>query len=134
MVLSMVKIFNHKVMKIIISIIFVLCFSYAYRNSNANDSDEEVEAKEVLEAYIKEEMDGKIFFLNIIEIPEVFYDNPSYNDSYYDVQYYDWRYFKVSFYYEDLNDKEFSGNYHWNAYVVKETEDTSWKVESLGEP
>lgn len=44
-----------------------------------------------------------------------------------------WRYYNVSFYYEDQQDKEASGDYHWNAYMVKEDAEAAWKVVSLGE-
>ena len=89
--------------------------------------------KAVLKDYIKEEMDGKVLFLNLTEVPRSFYQNPSADAPYYDAQDYDWRYYNVSFYYEDQQDKEASGDYHWNAYMVKEDAEAAWKVVSLGE-
>ena len=87
--------------------------------NSAATKDEDAEAKAVLEEYIKEEMDGKVLFLNLTEVPRSFYQNPSADAPYYDAQDYDWRYYNVSFYYEDQQDKEASGDYHCNAYMVK---------------
>ena len=101
--------------------------------NSAAVKDEDAEAKAVLEDYIKEEMDGKVLFLNLTEVPRSFYQNPSADAPYYDAQDYDWRYYNVSFYYEDQQDKEASGDYHWNAYMVKEDAEAAWKVVSLGE-
>lgn len=101
--------------------------------NSAATKDEDAEAKAVLEEYIKEEMDGKVLFLNLTEVPRSFYQNPSADAPYYDAQDYDWRYYNVSFYYEDQQDKEASGDYHWNAYMVKEDAEAAWKVVSLGE-
>ena len=102
--------------------------------NSAAVKDEDAEVKAVLEDYIKEEMDGKVLFLNLTEVPRSFYQNPSADAPYYDAQDYDWRYYNVSFYYEDQQDKEASGDYHWNAYMVKEDTEAAWKVVSLGEP
>ena len=102
--------------------------------NSAAVKDEDAEAKAVLEDYIKEEMDGKVLFLNLTEVPPSFYQNPAVDAPYYNAQYYDWRYYKVNFYYEDQQDQEASGDYHWNAYVVKEDAEAAWKVVSLGEP
>ena len=77
--------------------------------NSAATKDEDAEAKAVLEEYIKEEMDGKVLFLNLTEVPRSFYQNPSADAPYYDAQDYDWRYYNVSFYYEDQQDKEASG-------------------------
>ena len=101
--------------------------------NSAATKDEDAEVKAVLEEYIKEEMDGKVLFLNLTEVPRSFYQNPSADAPYYDAQDYDWRYYNVSFYYEDQQDKEASGDYHWNAYMVKEDAEAAWKVVSLGE-
>ena len=101
--------------------------------NSAAVKDEDAEVKAVLEDYIKEEMDGKVLFLNLTEVPRSFYQNPSADAPYYDAQDYDWRYYNVSFYYEDQQDKEASGDYHWNAYMVKEDAEAAWKVVSLGE-
>ena len=101
--------------------------------NSAAVKDEDAEVKAVLEDYIKEEMDGKVLFLNLTEVPRSFYQNPSTDAPYYDAQDYDWRYYNVSFYYENQQDKEASGDYHWNAYMVKEDAEAAWKVVSLGE-
>ena len=87
--------------------------------NSAATKDEDAEAKAVLEEYIKEEMDGKVLFLNLTEVPRSFYQNPSADAPYYDAQ--------------DQQDKEASGDYHWNAYMVKEDAEAAWKVVSLGE-
>jgi len=111
---------------------FGSCESGAVGNSAAT-KDEDAEVKAVLKDYIKEEMDGKVLFLNLTEVPRSFYQNLSADAPYYDAQDYDWRYYNVSFYYEDQQDKEASGDYHWNAYMVKEDAEAAWKVVSLGE-
>ena len=58
--------------------------------NSAAVKDEDAEAKAVLEDYIKEEMDGKVLFLNLTEVPRSFYQNPSADAPYYDAQDYDW--------------------------------------------
>lgn len=44
--------------------------------NSAAVKDEDAEAKAVLEDYIKEEMDGKVLFLNLTEVPAVVLSEP----------------------------------------------------------
>ena len=142
---------RNRIIKVILGVLTVLSVVWfcvlSYQDGYARDygiyrsrtlllmavKDEDAEVKAVLEDYIKEEMDGKVLFLNLTEVPRSFYQNPSADAPYYDAQDYDWRYYNVRFYYEDQQDKEASGDYHWNAYMVKEDAEAAWKVVSLGE-
>ena len=102
-----------------------------YVSYNTVTLDENGEVKKILEEYIETSprIDGKIYFSNITEMPKQYYNLSDYNS-----KYYDWRYFKVSFYYDDCDNGDFSGNYTWSAYVVKENAEASWRVESMGYP